>query len=90
MAEWRRRVSEGQAAGPCTQTCSVRAEKKEHAVAVVRSLRRPPRTLGAQEWALEIACQVQRGVAVTSRTRASVLVPSTPQLSGVRTWATRR
>ena len=61
VAERRRRTPEGQAAGPCTETCSVRAQKKEHAVAAVRNLRRTPRTLGAQEWALETAGQVLGG-----------------------------
>ncbi len=58
VAEWRRRSPEGQAAGPCTQTFSVRAQKKEHTVAVVHNFDRPPRTLGAQERALETAGQV--------------------------------
>jgi hypothetical protein len=49
VAEWRRRAPDGQAAGPCTQTCLVRPQKKQHAVAVVRKFGRPPRTLGAQE-----------------------------------------
>jgi hypothetical protein len=49
VAEWRRRAPEGHTAGPCTQTCLVRAQEKEHAVAVVRNLGRPPRTLRAQQ-----------------------------------------
>ena len=61
VAEWRRRAPEGQAAGPCTQTSSVQAQKKEHAVAATRNVRRPPCTLGAQDRALETAGQVPVG-----------------------------
>ncbi len=63
VAEWRRRAPEGQAAGPCTQTCSVRAQKKERAVAAVRNRKRPPRTLGAQErrWRQPVRYQGARG-----------------------------
>jgi hypothetical protein len=61
VAEWRRRAAEGHEAGTCTQTCSVRAQTKEHGVAAGRKLRRPPRTLGAQERALKTAGPVTGG-----------------------------
>jgi hypothetical protein len=75
VADWRRRAPEGHAAGPCTQTCSVRAQKKEHSVAAARNLRRPPCTLGAQERALETAGQVPGGVDYTT-------VPGDESLTG--------
>jgi hypothetical protein len=62
VAEWRRRAPEGQAAAPCTQTYAVRAQKNEHAMAAVRNLRRPPRTFGVPEWALETVGQVPGGL----------------------------
>ncbi len=61
VAGWRRRALEGRSAGSCTQTCSVGAQKREYAVTVYHNLRRPPHTLGAQEWALVTSGQVPGG-----------------------------